>query len=404
MTASTTAFTDLPVIPQPSTHSTLRAALRVGASLVLALTTACGSGDSTGPSPEGTIRLTIATRSLVPGQQTTVVATAVSAEGVDQPDVPVTLASSSTTIVQLAGAGLLTAGSPGSANITATADGYASTSLSVGVDDGAWLSSAGGSYSGLAGRLRLDVPAGAVASPQAIRFLADTPNEPSPWMVMQSMVQVGFESDLFSAPVTLSLFFDPAGGPAGLPLEALGIRRYFAGSWGDEEGSVVDVVANSVTTDITQGGRYAVGRLIPNTPCVDPAARALDFWIGEWNVLVGTNLVATSSITLEPGGCAIYEAYNQGNGLRGRSISFYEPTTDRWYQTYLDTTGWRIWISGDSWASGILSMQTPGATNYELWTWTLLGNGDVTQVARQTSDGGATFAPPGWNARYVPRP
>jgi hypothetical protein len=73
--------------------------------------------------------------------------------------------------------------------------------------------------------------------------------------------------------------------------------------------------------------------------CSDAARHALDFWLGEWTVRSGDEVVATSRIERSPLGCAIVESYRQNDGYSGTSLSFYDPMLKRWRQTWVDSTG-----------------------------------------------------------------
>jgi hypothetical protein len=73
--------------------------------------------------------------------------------------------------------------------------------------------------------------------------------------------------------------------------------------------------------------------------CSDAARHALDFWLGEWTVRSGDEVVATSRIERSPLGCAIVESYRQNDGFSGTSLSFYDAALKRWRQTWVDSTG-----------------------------------------------------------------
>jgi len=73
--------------------------------------------------------------------------------------------------------------------------------------------------------------------------------------------------------------------------------------------------------------------------CTAAAHHALDFWLGEWTVRSGDDVVATSRIDRSPLGCAIVESYRQSDGFSGTSLSFYDPVVKRWRQTWIDSTG-----------------------------------------------------------------
>jgi hypothetical protein len=112
---------------------------------------------------------------------------------------------------------------------------------------------------------------------------------------------------------------------------------------------------------------------------------------------------AQSDITLVPGGCAVLEHYRPGGGPVGRSISFYQPATGMWYQTYLDSGGARVVIAG-SFVGGAMELFNPPAkgTNHQRWRWTLEG-ATVRQVSAETANAGASYGAPSFNGLYTKR-
>ena len=78
----------------------------------------------------------------------------------------------------------------------------------------------------------------------------------------------------------------------------------------------------------------------PALPACDaPAQHELDFWLGAWEVKNGNEPIATSRIERASDGCAIRESYAQKDGYSGTSLSFHDPVTGRWRQTWIDSTG-----------------------------------------------------------------
>jgi len=73
--------------------------------------------------------------------------------------------------------------------------------------------------------------------------------------------------------------------------------------------------------------------------CDTPAHHAFDFWLGDWDVRSGDEIVATSRIELASGGCVVRETYAQKDGYSGTSLSFHDPVTGKWRQTWVDSTG-----------------------------------------------------------------
>jgi hypothetical protein len=86
----------------------------------------------------------------------------------------------------------------------------------------------------------------------------------------------------------------------------------------------------------------------PAPPCADPAFRAFDFWVGEWDVYPNgkDTLVAHSRIEKLYAGCAIRENWMPLKGTGGGSLSAFEPATGRWHQTWIGSAPGRVEFDG----------------------------------------------------------
>lgn len=113
----------------------------------------------------------------------------------------------------------------------------------------------------------------------------------------------------------------------------------------------------SVPAAVADGGGAA-----PPAPCASPAHRALDFWIGSWDVTWegggGTNVVASRL-----GGCMIEEAFRGDasvGGLAGFSASSYDADAGLWCQTWIDDQGGSFdFVGGPEGARFVLSSVRP---------------------------------------------
>lgn len=89
----------------------------------------------------------------------------------------------------------------------------------------------------------------------------------------------------------------------------------------------------------------------PSAACKGPEHRQLDFWIGEWDLVIRQRKAPESSewdeakgrnhIQAILGGCAVEESFTgEGPGApwAGRSLSMYRPE-GRWRQTWVDDGG-----------------------------------------------------------------
>jgi quercetin dioxygenase-like cupin family protein len=61
----------------------------------------------------------------------------------------------------------------------------------------------------------------------------------------------------------------------------------------------------------------------------------LDFWVGEWDVYVGSTLAGRNRIEKILNGCAVAEHWSGTAGGEGRSTFFFDPATSAWSQVWL---------------------------------------------------------------------
>ncbi len=367
------------------------------AALTLAVPATACSGGSTEPKPVLTISATSSTLSLVPALTATLTVTAL-LDGEPVSAAGATFSTSSAGVATVAADGIVTAHAPGPVTITIslTVEGTtATTNRAFSVAEGGVILPAGNTIQTVNGYVVLTAPAGAVNEPTPVALGATAAPWVDPTLVKGAVYLVGTSALTFLQPVTLRARYVEANAPIGLAEGALGLRRAGASVWSDFA-STVEAGADRVTAMITQGGVYSVGRLVPTTPCTDAPYRAWDFWIGEWTITnPGGASGGSSTITAEPGGCAIYEDYvNPVASLTpGRSISFFDPVTDKWYQTYIDNGGNEARLTSTSYSPSEIAtvgpLLAPGV--YRRVTWTLNGNGTVRQFGEHTLNDGVSF-------------
>ena len=92
--------------------------------------------------------------------------------------------------------------------------------------------------------------------------------------------------------------------------------------------------------------------------CASPEHRQLDFWIGDWDVVVRAPAApgepwsearGTQHIEAILGGCAIAEAFaadGPGPAWAGRSYSMWQPALATWRQTWVDDQGGYLALTG----------------------------------------------------------
>lgn len=146
-------------------------------------------------------------------------------------------------------------------------------------------------------------------------------------------------------------------------------------------------------------------------PCrATEASKALDFWLGEWDVYVGAGLAGTDTVERILGGCGIVERWRDTSGDEGLSLFAFDARKDLWTQT---------WVTDDSAAPGgikvkVLRARGPatttfqgeiegksGAVYYDRTILTALGNGRVHQQIQVSRDGSGWRT--GFDAIYFPR-
>lgn len=66
-----------------------------------------------------------------------------------------------------------------------------------------------------------------------------------------------------------------------------------------------------------------------------PRMHALDFWLGQWDVLQGGQLVGTNTIEATLDGCAIFERWRHVRGGQGTSLFYYDRDTQCWKQVWV---------------------------------------------------------------------
>ncbi len=139
-------------------------------------------------------------------------------------------------------------------------------------------------------------------------------------------------------------------------------------------------------------------------PCVyQPEYRALDFWVGEWDVrprgaAEGTR-PSRSRIELIEDQCVVYEAYSNPAGYSGRSFNAYQPEAKRWEQFWVDNKGARHHYVGEARdgnlyyeADGVRAGGPSSPPAKVRMTFFNQGQDQVRQLGEQSTDGGRTWS------------
>lgn len=154
---------------------------------------------------------------------------------------------------------------------------------------------------------------------------------------------------------------------------------------------VVGWIAVGLTTSA------AVAQTQQPAACTGSAYRQFDFWIGSWQV---TNpqgsVVGSNTIRRTLGGCVLHESWRGASGSTGQSFNIYNLQTDTWHQSWVDNSGQLLLLDGGLDERGRMRLrgetvgQDGGAVHHEI-TWEPVAGGQVRQVWRTSTDGGATW-------------
>ena len=128
--------------------------------------------------------------------------------------------------------------------------------------------------------------------------------------------------------------------------------------------------------------------------CCSEEHSAFDFWLGSWDVkLQDGTMAGENRIEKIQGGCVLLENWKASNGnFTGTSYNFFNPETGLWEQLWLDTSGTILKLHGRRVGDQMILQSEPGVNEdgsetVQRITWTLLGDGSVTQVWEVLSDG-----------------
>ena len=132
-------------------------------------------------------------------------------------------------------------------------------------------------------------------------------------------------------------------------------------------------------------------------PCEHEARyRALDFWIGSWDVFMGDQQVGQNQITKLQRGCLVHESWTSASGTRGESINFYDPKTGEWTQRWVDENGGVVWYTGGPTGQGFHmsgeNIDSEGNVKAARVTLSPNDDGTVRHLIEHSDDGGETWS------------
>ena len=134
-------------------------------------------------------------------------------------------------------------------------------------------------------------------------------------------------------------------------------------------------------------------------PCqYAPEYKQFDFWVGEWNVETQQGQPAGKNIIerIEEG-CILMENWTGAAGGTGKSINFYNASTKKWRQTWVDSTGNVAEYEG-GYKDGAMRFDGDPVVNngkkiLRRLTLSSLGPDRVRQLFEQSADDGKTWTP-----------
>jgi tetratricopeptide (TPR) repeat protein len=143
-------------------------------------------------------------------------------------------------------------------------------------------------------------------------------------------------------------------------------------------------------------------------PCLySPEYKQFDFWVGEWDVQNNGQKAGTNSVQRIVDGCIILENWTSASGGTGKSFNFYDANTGKWQQTWVDSTGNALNLTGEYKDNTLLYT---GETRAKNGTRTLhrlsfvnLGPQRVRQLWEQSTDDGKTWNVV-WDGMYTRKP
>lgn len=154
----------------------------------------------------------------------------------------------------------------------------------------------------------------------------------------------------------------------------------------------------------------AAAATAPVAACASAEHRQLDFWIGDWDLVVKARTAPDQDTWTEArgqqhieailGGCAVAEDFHaDGPGVpwAGRSYSSYQPTLGRWRQTWVDDSGGYLAFTGGM-EGGVMTLygevqeRRAGPAQMRMVFLEVSATG-LRWEWQRTVDGGATWSP-----------
>jgi hypothetical protein len=140
--------------------------------------------------------------------------------------------------------------------------------------------------------------------------------------------------------------------------------------------------------------------------CAEPERRQLDFWIGNWDLVIRqradpksdewSEAKGTNSIRATLSGCAIEENFHgdgPGAPWAGRSFSTWEPLTRQWRQTWVDDSGSYLAFRGGPEGGGFVLLGEPKPDRQMRMVFSQITPDSIFWTWERRSEGGSDWAP-----------
>lgn len=132
---------------------------------------------------------------------------------------------------------------------------------------------------------------------------------------------------------------------------------------------------------------------VPPCACCHEKAKQFHFWAGDWETYNPKGkLVGTNHIVLLEGNCVMQENWvATGGGYSGTSYNFFNTTTGKWQQLWLDNQGGNLQLEGE-WTGTAMVLKSKeyknqkGVLQTDRITWTPNPDGSVRQLWEVSAD------------------
>lgn len=201
--------------------------------------------------PVAAVTLDRTAASFVPGQAMQLAATLKSAGGEVITGRALTWTTSASTTATVNSTGLVTAVAPGTATITASAEGKSATFAATVMQGGVVIANATTTITSADSAVSLAIPAG--AAPDGLKVsIEPVTTVPSPlpgthWRMGTTLYKLGPDGTQFASPVTVTLRYDPAALPPWVVSGDLRIHRWNGSAWNALGNVTVDAARRTIS-------------------------------------------------------------------------------------------------------------------------------------------------------------